>query len=333
MSKFTNFVGIDISKEYFDVAIILNGNKEKPIHSQFLNTSPGIKELCAWLKIQGSTPKNTLVCMEHTGMYGNILIHDLSKYKFELWVEMSLKIIKSSGVQRGKTDKIDAARIALYALKNVEDVVIYSPASKSLVDIRALLSLRERLVNSKATLLKIVNEYKIFAPEVAKRLVKQQKHTIKAIAEDLTSIEKELDKLINTDVELKEMYAQITSVIGIGKVTALYLMCFTNQFKNCNTPSQLACYAGVVPFEHTSGKSIRSKPKVHYMANKKLKKQLHMCAMSAISYDPELKSYFQKKVAEGKNKMLVINNVRNKLVHRVCACVNNKRLFEKRQVA
>jgi transposase len=88
-----------------------------------------------------------------------------------------------------------------------------------------------------------------------------------------------------------------------------------------------------VPFEHTSGKSVRSKPKVHYMANKKLKKQLHMCAMSAINFDPEIKEYYNRKVAEGKNKMLVINNVRNKLVHRVCACVRDNRTFEVRKTA
>ena len=69
------------------------------------------------------------------------------------------------------------------------------------------------------------------------------------------------------------------------------------------------------------------------MANKKLKKQLHMCALSAITSDPELKIYYNRKVEEGKSKMLVINNVRNKLVHRLCACIKENRTFEKRQIA
>lgn len=58
-----------------------------------------------------------------------------------------------------------------------------------------------------------------------------------------------------------------------------------------------------------------------------------MFALSAITSDPELKHYFNRKVEEGKNKMLVINNVRNKLVHRVCSCVRENKIFEKRQVA
>ena len=120
---------------------------------------------------------------------------------------------------------------------------------------------------------------------------------------------------------------------GIGKITALLLICFTNEFKSFNTARELACYCGVVPFEYTSGKSVRSKPKVHYMANKKLKKQLHMCALSSTMHNPEMKIYFNRKVEEGKNKMLILNNIRNKLIHRICACVKENRPYEVRQAA
>ena len=69
------------------------------------------------------------------------------------------------------------------------------------------------------------------------------------------------------------------------------------------------------------------------MANKKLKKQLHMCALSSITYNPEMKAYFNRKVEEGKNKMLVLNNVRNKLIHIICACVRENRHYIIREVA
>ena len=60
----------------------------------------------------------------------------------------------------------------------------------------------------------------------------------------------------------------------------------------------------------------------------KLKKLLHLCAMSAIQNDPEIKSYFERKVTEGKNKMSVIKAVRNKLTHRVFAVIRDKRNYE-----
>lgn len=332
MNKFKHFLGIDVSKEYFDAVIILDG-KEKSIHSQFVNDHKGIKSLCKWLKAQDSTFENTLVCLEHTGMYGKLIIQCLMNEKFSLWVEMSLKIIRSIGVQRGKNDKVDAQRIAYYAMKNVDQAVIFNAPRMEINKIRNLLSLREKLVATKASLLRNVKELKVFDLEAASLCEKLQKSTIKGIDLDLKNIEKQLDKIINDDENISRIFTLVTSVIGVGKVTALFLICFTNEFTMYTTPRQLACYAGVVPFEHTSGKSIRSKPKVHYMANKKLKKQLHMCALSAITSDPELKKYFNRKVEEGKNKMLVINNVRNKLVHRICACVRENKMFEKRQSA
>lgn len=333
MNKFKHFLGIDVSKEYFDAVVILNGNKEKPIHNQFVNDYKGIQALRKWLKDQGSTFENTLVCLEHTGMYGKLLIKYLMVFKFDLWVEMSLKIIRSIGVQRGKNDKVDAERIAYYAMKNVEDAVIFKAPRKEIDKIRNLLSLREKLVITRASLLRNVKELKSFDLEVAKLSEKLQKSTIKGIDLSLKNIEKQLDKIIGQDENLARLFKIATSVTGVGKVTTLFLICFTNEFTMYASPRQLACYAGVVPFEHTSGKSVRSKPKVHYMANKKLKKQLHMCALSAITSDPELKMYYNRKVEEGKSKMLVINNVRNKLVHRLCACIRDNKMFEKRQVA
>ncbi len=100
-------------------------------------------------------------------------------------------------------------------------------------------------------------------------------------------------------------------------------------FTRYENAKQLACYCGVVPFEHSSGTSIKKRSKVHHMANKTLKKQLHLCALSAKTYDPELKAYFERKVKEGKPKMLVINNVRNKLVHRICAVIKKQQPYIK----
>jgi transposase len=114
MSKFNNYVGIDISKDYFDVAFIQD-LKSKSIHNQFENTSTGVKKLIVWLKSLKCGRSDTLICMEHTGMYSKIIITELISERFQLWVEMSLKIIRSGGVQRGKNDKVDAERIAIYA--------------------------------------------------------------------------------------------------------------------------------------------------------------------------------------------------------------------------
>lgn len=331
MSKFKHFVGIDISKEYFD-AVLLSPN-EISIHNQFANDLKGVKSFLKWLKSEKISFEETLICMEHTGMYGKILSKNLLSYGFSLWLEMSFRIIRSMGVQRGKNDKIDAERIAKYAIKNQDEALFYKAPKKILEKIRSLLALREKLVVFKASLLRNVKEMKSFDLEVSKINEKYQKATVKGLDSDIKKIEKQLDTFIIEDENIEKLYTQITSVPGVGKITALLLICFTNEFTLFKTPRELACYCGVVPFEYTSGKSVRGKPKVHYMANKKLKKQLHMCALSSIAHHSEMKEYFTRKVEEGKNKMLVLNNVRNKIIHRVCACVRENKLYETRNVA
>jgi|JI10StandDraft_1071094.scaffolds.fasta_scaffold234481_1 transposase len=333
MSKFKHFLGIDVSKDFFDAVILLDGGKNKSIHEQFQNSYNGIKSLVLWLKKMESNSDNTLICLEHTGIYGKLIIKNLFVFGFSLWVEMSLKIIRSIGVQRGKNDKVDAERIAYYAMKNVDEAVLYRAPSESVEKIRKLLSLRDKLITIKAGLLKNLKELKCFDKVLAKLSSQSHKNTLKGIDKDLKNIELKLDELVKTDENLNEIYKQATSVPGVGRITALFLIVFTDEFTMYSTPRQLACYCGVVPFEYTSGKSVKGRPRVHYMANKKMKKQLHMCALSAVTYDPEMKAYYERKVAEGKSKMLVINNVRNKLVHRVCACIRENRIFEVRKTA
>ena len=332
MNKFKHFLGIDVSKEFFDAVLILEGKKEHPVHNQFINNYKGIRALVKWLRDMGATGENTLVCLEHTGMYGKLIIKYLIGFNFSLWVEMSLRIIKSIGIQRGKNDKIDAERIAFYALKNVESAVIYRAPRQVVDKIRTLLSLRDKLTTNKLRLLQYDNEMVDFDKELTKISTKFNKNTLAGIKKDLLSIEKQLDKFIKEDENLNKIFNQATSVTGVGKITALYLICFTNEFTMYSNPRQLACYAGVVPFENTSGKSIKGRAKVHYMANKTLKKHLHLCAMAATNYDPEIKQYYQRKVEEGKSKMLVMNNVRNKLIHRICSCIKNEKLFEVKKI-
>ncbi|SKC10937.1 Transposase IS116/IS110/IS902 family protein, partial [Soonwooa buanensis] len=86
-------------------------------------------------------------------------------------------------------------------------------------------------------------------------------------------------------------------------------------------------YAGVAPFEYSSGSSIYRKPRVSTMADKELKKVLHLAALSSIRLKNDLAIYFQRKVAEGKNKMSILNAIRNKIIHRIYALIKNESVY------
>ena len=117
------------------------------------------------------------------------------------------------------------------------------------------------------------------------------------------------------------------SVAGISIITALHLLVYTHNFTRFSNAKKLASYAGVAPFEYTSGSSIRGKTQVHPIANKTLKTALHMVALSSIRQKGEMRIYYERKVKEGKNKMSIINAIRNKILHRVFSCVTQQRLY------
>lgn len=153
------------------------------------------------------------------------------------------------------------------------------------------------------------------------------KQSIKALQEDIKRTEQEIKKVIDCDDRLKELFSIIESVPGVGKITATEIVINTNEFKKINDPRKYACYAGVAPFEHTSGTSVRGKTRTSKKANLRAKSLLHMTALVAARFSDDLREYYERKVADGKNKMNVLNAVKNKIIHRIFACVNQKRLY------
>lgn len=334
-NEFSNFVGIDVSKKTLDAVFLFNKEIKKSIHQQFSNDEKGIKKMLGFVKKQkGVDDENTLFCFEHTGIYGRKLSYTLFEKQWCVWVEMPVAILRSMGLQRGKSDKVDAKRIAMYAMKNNEQAKLWEAPRKEVATLRQLLATRESLINGLKALTMPIKECKETGnKELAEIMKKSIKNTVKAMGKDIEKINAAIDELIKNDEPLFRLFNLLMSIPGIGKITSAELICFTNEFKSYTEAKQLACYCGVAPFEHSSGSSVRGKTRVNNMANKSLKTKLHLCAMSAIQHDAELKTYFERKVKEGKNKMSVINAVRNKLVHRITAVVKRQTPFIYKNVA
>ena len=127
--------------------------------------------------------------------------------------------------------------------------------------------------------------------------------------------------LIASDDQLKQANQLLQSIPGIGEQLATHMIVYTRCFSAFRSWRQFACYAGVAPFEYTSGSSIRGKSKVSHLANKKMKSLLHMGALNAIKHDLQMKLFYERKLQEGKNPMLVLNAIRNKLLARMFAVI------------
>ncbi len=328
--SFNYFVGIDVSKETLDLCLI--HQNQKVFSSKVENSSNGLKGF--WKLLLKSCHKLDLTkvvfCMEHTGIYNNFILDFLFKKKVAICLENPVQIKLSIGLQRGKSDTVDAERIARYASKENENLRLWQPPRQVIINLKNLSALRSRLVECKKKLSVPVTELKEFDKDAGKIIGDHSKKLIRTLNDEIKRVEKSIIEIIKSDETLNRLFKIITSVIGVGPVIATEVLTTTNEFKSIQDPKKFACYAGVAPFEHSSGTSVRGKSRVSHKANKGLKTLIHLGSTSALSASPELKEYYERKVNAGKNKMSVINAIRNKIIHRIFACVKQNRLYQKK---
>lgn len=328
--KFTYFIGIDVSKNKLDYSVL---NESKFLFHSETNNDP--IEILTFITRLKALPKfavcRAVFCLEHTGIYSNKLLECLRKLKANVVVENALIIKNSLGLVRGKYDKIDSLRIAQHAYKNKENLRFWSPRRPVVIELANIFSLRNRLLTLQVALKVPLKEQLSFSKKSLHiQIDKLCQNSLKAIDTDIKHTEKAMSELIERDEQLNRLFKIITSIPGVGPITAIQLTISTNEFKDISDPKKFACYAGVAPFVKESGVfKGKGKGRVSSIANKKVKATMHICAIHSIRSNKELKDYYQRKtVVEGKSKMSVINAIRNKVILRIFACVNQDRVFD-----
>lgn len=324
-----NFIGIDVSKSTLDFSLVKDGRQV--LHETVPNQNKNImRTIRKFIEQAQGDFSDTVFCMEHTGIYNAKLVKCLQQKGALIWIESGVQIKLSQGATRGKNDKVDSFRIALYAFTNKHKMKLWKPRREVINRLSELLTLRTRMIKAKNALQVPLKEQKAFSDKSIYRLLKEKSTpAINALEKQILQLDTLIKETIKEDETLKQLYKNITSVNGIGMITAINIITTTNEFTHINDPRKFACYSGVAPFEHSSGSSIRGKHRVSQRANKAVKTLLHLSAMSAIRTKGELQDYYKRKVEEGKNKMSVLNAVRNKIIHRVFACARENRAYEK----
>lgn len=319
--KINNTIGIDVSKSKFDIFIYSNRMTEI-----FENTRKGYSKALKWVEKNNTyKAEETLFVFEHTGLYSENLATYLAVQDIPFLIVPGLAVKRSLGIARGKSDKIDAGKIAQYAYRMRDELKPVQLASKTLTAIKKFLSLRNRMVVQRAGYKASLKEQKLFLDKKDFVVILDtQEKMIHCLSKQIDKIEQEMEDMIRSEEALHDLFRNITSIKGIGSQTALYMIVYTDGFTKFNTWRQCASYCGTAPFPNTSGSSIRGKTKVSNLANKKLKSLLDLCAKSSIQHNPEIRAYYKRRVEEGKDKRSTINIIRNKLLARMFAIAERK---------
>jgi len=318
MKNIKETLGIDVSKCTLDTQLHVTA-----VQTKVTNDLAGFKKLLSWaLKSSGVEKCELLVCFEHTGMYSIQLATFLEEKGITYCMMPAIEIKRSLGMVRGKDDQVDAKRIAHYAHIRRDTLKETKLPTKLLKELKALLSLRGKIVAQKAGYKAHLKELKrVFKRAENKDVFEVEEKLLKSLTQAQLKLEKQINKLINSDPEVKRLFNLITSIKGVGPIVGANLIVVTQCFKSFEKSRQLACYCGVAPFKKQSGTSIKGRSRVSHYANKKMKALLNLAASSAVGSDKELKAYYQRRIEKGKSKMSTLNIVRNKLLHRVFAVV------------
>jgi len=301
------YVGIDISKLIFDVAILYNGSYQ---NMQFTNNSEGFKALFKWVK---SFRKEAVFCMEATGIYGLALAKYLVQKGARVIVANPIKTnaFAKMEMSRNKTDKADAQSIARYC-KHLDDKGeitknLFKPKGEAFERLQSLITRLEQL--DKIT----TQENNRLGVSLDKEAVRSIKSIISHINKQIIKIKKTLKEIVKQDDTLKQQVDLLTSIPGIGEKTAWSILAYLGDISLFSNAKQVTSYAGINPRIEQSGTSI-NKSSLSKIGNKRLRKALYMPALTATKHNPLTKDLYERLQQKGKPNKVALCAVMWKLL-------------------
>ncbi len=319
--KVPSIIGADLSKKTIDLA-----SHDTKSHLQIENTVAGFKLMVKWLRQQKIDISTVVIVMEHTGLYSYRFEEFLYKVQINFAKVPALAIKRSLGLVRGKNDKIDAYRIARYGFEKKDTLTMTARPSECLKRLQMLYSTREAYVKSRAGILATIEEFKQVV-EKTDSIIQSRLKVIETLNDEIKNIEVEIAELVKTEKMVEQNMNLLQTIKGVGKIVALAAVIRTRNFTLFTEARKFACYCGTAPFENRSGTSIRGKNKVSHLADKKMKSLLDLSAKCAVQHDKELKTYYTRRLQEGKSKMSTLNIVRNKILGRMFAVIKRQTPF------
>jgi transposase len=316
----TQIYGIDLSMEKFDVSFF--DSKGKLSHKKIKNN---VKEISKFLQ---GLPQDALLCAEYTGVYGDLLLFLADECGVSVSYNSGYSIKHGLGIQRGKSDPTDASRIREYGERFMDKLILTHFASENMYELKELYRARKTFVSSRKRLMTVIEgeNHKPFMSISAHRIDAKE---MESLDEQIRLVEREIATIIEDDEEMRRNHEIVTSVVGVGDVTACELIIKTENFHKIDNAESCAEFAGIAPHPNKSG-TIDKGTRISHLGDKQLKSLLFMCSRSAVLHNKEIKLYYErKKILEKRPYFLVMNNVANKMTKIIFSLVSKQMQFDR----
>lgn len=317
MVEVTSVMGIDVSKRTFDACVLMNGKSK---HKKFSNDYTGFKGVQDWLSDLGI--RRVHACMESTGRYYEFLAQALSSdHVVSVINPQKIKGFSQSELKRSKTDKLDAALIARFCMEKQPSP--WTAKSETWREVQEL----ERYVDS----LKEIRTQEINRLEAGVRstlVCRSIQQHIENLDQQISELSDSLSELIRLDDGLHKQCELITSVIGIGDATAYIWLGELGVVDRFKTARELESFCGLAPRKQQSGTSLIKRDRMSKIGNSRIRKALYLPALSAMRYNPVIRTGAERLREAGKPGKVIVGAVMRKLLRIIFAILKSGQPFD-----
>jgi transposase len=312
------FVGIDVSKNTLDAALLKEG---KPRHKVFANSAAGHGQLLAWLNDNSAATVH--VCLEATGTWADAIALALHEAGHQVSVvnPALIRAFGQSQLKRTKTDKADAQLIARFC--QMHQPPAWSPPAPEMRELQALVRRLESLEE-----MRLMEENRLTSGVTCAVVQASLEEHIGYLQEQIEKTRRQITDHIDQNPDLKQQAELLDSIPGIGAATAALLLAELGDISHFDNARQVAAFAGLVPRIRESGSSVRSKPRLSKVGSSRLRKAMYFPAVTALRFNPLIKAMGLRLSAAGKNKMLILGAAMRKLLHIAYGVLKSRQPFD-----
>ena len=315
-------LGLDLAKLTFD-ATLLAASGTQYYHS-FPNTPDGFTQLQTWLAHHQVTTLHA--CMEATNIYWEAIASWLHAQGFTVSVVNPARIkgYALATMQRNKTDKLDSAVIASFCATHHPDA--WQPLSEAHQRLRALVRHRDDLLETR------LQQQNRLRDTTDSLVVASLEAVLAVIATQLNEVERTIKEHVKAHSELALNVQLLTSIVGIGVVTAVKVLAEFADLEQYESAKAAAADAGVTPSHFESGTSVRRRSRMSKMGKAGIRAALYWPAITAMRHCAAFKAYGERLAARGKAKKVVIGAVMRKLIHIIYGVLKHRTPYDPTKV-
>lgn len=289
-------VGIDVSKDDFVVRLfhrhssgrLLRRNKKK-----FTQNAKGFAHFQGWLDKFIVADVTAVMVLEATGVYHESLAHFLHRHDYSVSIVLpnKVKAYAKSFNEKSKTDELDADLLARMGAERELD--LWQPAHPHLRQIKALVRQRQVFVQERTMMTN--RRHAIQHSEDAwPQVMERYQLLIDQLEEQIQQLEKQIDELRKADESLNEQVQLLTSIPGVGVVSAVNVLAESGAMQLFDNREQIVSYAGLDVVTHQSGSSVHKKSRISKKGNTRLRTALYMPAVSLVRSKGPFKNLYDR---------------------------------------